>query len=105
MRMILAASAAAAVFAFAAAPASAQTMTPGTGTGFPWCAQYSDSSHNCGFVSFQQCQASVSGVGGQCELNPRHAWTGFRDRGAFAMAGPFHGDAYAGPYDPGVTYR
>ena len=31
-----------------------------------WCAFYSNSSENCGFTSFQQCRASVSGVGGTC---------------------------------------
>ena len=34
-----------------------------------WCAQYSGKSGgatNCGFSSFEQCQASVSGIGGFC---------------------------------------
>jgi uncharacterized protein DUF3551 len=38
---------------------------------YPWCAQYSDGtgSKNCGFTSFQQCLADVSGVGGFCIQN------------------------------------
>jgi hypothetical protein len=38
---------------------------------YPWCAQYSDGSgsKNCGFASFQQCLADVSGVGGFCTQN------------------------------------
>ena len=28
--------------------------------------------HNCGFVSFQQCLATITGVGGRCEHNPRY---------------------------------
>lgn len=36
----------------------------------PWCADYSDKSTNCGFTSFQQCQADISGVGGFCSPNP-----------------------------------
>ena len=34
---------------------------------YPWCAIYSDGQgNNCGFASFQQCQADVSGLGGFC---------------------------------------
>jgi hypothetical protein len=39
---------------------------------YPWCAQYSGRAGgtNCGFVSYEQCRATVSGVGGYCSLNP-----------------------------------
>ena len=39
---------------------------------YPWCAQYGrfgGGGRNCGFVSFQQCMATVSGIGGFCERN------------------------------------
>ncbi len=39
---------------------------------YPWCAQYSGDGgggRNCGFVSFEQCMATVSGIGGFCERN------------------------------------
>ena len=40
---------------------------------YPWCAQYGgrggDGGRNCGFVSFEQCMATVSGIGGFCERN------------------------------------
>ena len=38
---------------------------------YPWCAQYSlrGGPRNCGFVSWQQCMATVSGIGGYCEPN------------------------------------
>jgi uncharacterized protein DUF3551 len=38
----------------------------------PWCAQYSDRSgiRSCAFYTFQQCRATVSGVGGYCFQNP-----------------------------------
>ncbi len=39
---------------------------------YPWCARYSDGmggSSNCGFLTLEQCQATVSGVGGFCEPN------------------------------------
>jgi hypothetical protein len=40
---------------------------------YPWCAQYGGGGfgggRNCGFVSFEQCRATVSGIGGSCEPN------------------------------------
>jgi hypothetical protein len=37
---------------------------------YPWCAQYSyRDGATCGFTSFQQCMATVSGIGGFCQLN------------------------------------
>ena len=42
---------------------------------YPWCAQYSGEmggATNCGFVSFEQCLADVSGIGGFCMLNNRY---------------------------------
>lgn len=38
---------------------------------YPWCAQYGrgGGATNCGFVSFRQCQATVSGIGGFCVRN------------------------------------
>jgi hypothetical protein len=39
-----------------------------------WCAQYgSPGATNCGFYSFEQCQAALSGNGGFCMRNP---WAG-----------------------------
>lgn len=37
-----------------------------------WCAHYSSPAGgtNCGFYSFAQCQATVSGIGGFCQRNP-----------------------------------
>ena len=39
-------------------------------TYYPWCAYYSAWSYSCGFTSFRQCLATVSGVGGACRPNP-----------------------------------
>ena len=37
----------------------------------PWCAHYTGrGGTNCGFHSYAQCQAAVSGVGGSCSPNP-----------------------------------
>lgn len=40
---------------------------------YPWCAVYSGGDMgggtNCGFTTFQQCMATVSGIGGFCNQN------------------------------------
>ncbi len=41
---------------------------------YPWCAHYGGrqmgGAPSCGFVSFAQCMATVSGSQGTCEMNP-----------------------------------
>jgi hypothetical protein len=39
---------------------------------YPWCAQFTDGSgvFSCAFVTFGQCLATVSGIGGFCVRNP-----------------------------------
>jgi hypothetical protein len=51
-------------------------LSAGMGTGaqaqnYPWCAYYNmgDQAVNCGFVSREQCMATVSGIGGFCMPN------------------------------------
>ena len=46
----------------------------GTGeTNYPWCAQYSGGGNgggtNCGFTTYEQRTATVSGIGGFCNRN------------------------------------
>jgi hypothetical protein len=36
---------------------------------YPWCALYRDGVWNCGFTTFEQCQATDSGNGGFCIQN------------------------------------
>jgi len=38
---------------------------------YPWCAYYGSgfSGTNCGFTTFDQCMATVHGIGGFCQLN------------------------------------
>lgn len=40
---------------------------------YPWCANYSDmdggGGSNCGFTTREQCLATISGIGGYCDLN------------------------------------
>ena len=35
----------------------------------PWCAFYGPSTYNCGFHSYDQCYATIRGVGGTCRPN------------------------------------
>ena len=36
-----------------------------------YCSSYRGTTENCGFYSFKQCLAAISGVGGMCVLAPR----------------------------------
>jgi hypothetical protein len=38
---------------------------------YKWCAVYNmfGGGTNCGFVTLEQCRATISGIGGSCELN------------------------------------
>lgn len=49
------------------------TTRPAAAIEYPWCAQYSGEDggggRNCGFVSWEQCMATVRGMGGDCEPN------------------------------------
>ncbi len=38
---------------------------------YPWCAVYNEDGpvYNCGFTTLDQCRATVSGIGGDCERN------------------------------------
>jgi len=59
--------------------------TPAHAQNYPWCAQYSGSAlggaTNCGFVSFAQCMATVSGIGGSaCETRCTSRHTGLGRR-------------------------
>ncbi len=58
----------AALTAFAAPSAQAEVE-------YPWCAlygRYGTQATNCGFSTYQQCLATISGVGGYCARNPRY---------------------------------
>ena len=62
MRKVVLAAAVLAVLPLTASGAKAQYA--------PWCAYYTVGGTNCGFHSFGQCQAAVSGIGGTCSPNP-----------------------------------
>src|SRR5262249_17056211 len=41
-----------------------------------WCAWYDPYTHNCGFNTIQQCQATVLGAGGYCARNVNESQRG-----------------------------
>ena len=56
---------------------------PAEAQNYPWCAYYAvgDEARNCGFVSYEQCMANVTGIGGYCARNTQYvpsvaAWDG-----------------------------
>jgi len=48
----------------------------------PWCAQYGaqTGSYDCSYYTFEQCMATVRGVGGFCNPNPRAPYVDPRPR-------------------------
>jgi hypothetical protein len=69
------------LFAFgAAAPVIAAAMLgaapPARAQNYPWCAYYAmgddGGGTNCGFVSYEQCMATLSGMGGFCVQNNQY---------------------------------
>ena len=49
--------------------ATLSISTTGARADGPWCATYFYSARNCGFYSYQQCMAAISGNGGFCSQN------------------------------------
>ena len=48
------------------------TPTPGQTEPYRWCAVYggrAGGATNCGFVTLEQCRATVAGIGGFCQEN------------------------------------
>jgi Protein of unknown function (DUF3551) len=41
---------------------------------YPWCAVYGNGfgGRNCGFSTFEQCEATISGIGGFCSQNTQY---------------------------------
>ena len=55
--------------------ATANTIRPAAAyIAYPWCAHYGGrlggGAPSCGFVTFAQCMATVSGTQGTCAMNP-----------------------------------
>jgi Protein of unknown function (DUF3551) len=64
---------------------------------YPWCAEYGmgglgGGGRNCGFWTYEQCQATISGVGGYCEIN---AWYQGQQPGMIPPTYAIPSNAYA----------
>jgi len=46
---------------------------PAAAQNYRWCAYYRVGGTNCGFSTFDQCQAAVSGIGGNCQENTQYS--------------------------------
>ncbi len=62
---------------FAILAASAGFGTAAQAQNYPWCAYYGGrfgggGGTNCGFTSFEQCMATVRGIGGFCDRNTQY---------------------------------
>jgi Protein of unknown function (DUF3551) len=60
---------------------SAAIGAPAKAQNYPWCAYYGGGSDdgggtNCGFTTFDQCMATVSGIGGFCMRNTMYQASG-----------------------------
>jgi hypothetical protein len=60
------------LFALTLVAASAATGTAARAQDYPWCANYTKGSISCSFVTYEQCMADVSGIGGFCERNTQY---------------------------------
>ena len=80
------------LFMSAALLGIAGISTHANAANYPWCARYAKDGggESCGFTTFDQCLADVSGIGGYCALNtqyvPSVAMPGPRTR----VARPWH---------------
>jgi hypothetical protein len=62
------------LFTCAVLVATAGINTHADAQNYPWCAHYAvgDEARNCGFVTYEQCMANVSGIGGYCAPNTQY---------------------------------
>lgn len=52
--------------------AALSSTTVGARAEGPWCAYDTKGTTNCGFYSYAQCMATLSGLGGSCVPNPSY---------------------------------
>jgi hypothetical protein len=63
------------MFAIAICAAAAAMSTRAQAQNYPWCANYGGregGGTNCGFTTFAQCLATISGIGGFCARNTQY---------------------------------
>ena len=49
---------------------AAMIVDIGDASAGPWCAMYTRGSENCGYSTYEQCRAAVSGLRAFCQPNP-----------------------------------
>jgi hypothetical protein len=58
------------------AAGTAAVGSPAAAQNYPWCAYYGGGNMgggtNCGFTTFEQCMAALSGNGGFCNINTQY---------------------------------
>ena len=68
MRMLL--------LAFGALAITTSIGTRAQAQNYPWCAEYAGGvmggARNCGFSTYEQCMATLSGIGGFCNRNTQY---------------------------------
>lgn len=47
----------------------------GSASAAPWCAWYDAYTYSCGYFTFEQCLATISGNGGYCARNVYEPYT------------------------------
>jgi len=57
----------------AATALAALALTSAAASAGTWCSYYYQGGTNCGFYSYAQCMANVTGIGGYCSPNPAAA--------------------------------
>ena len=83
--------------------AGAGMTTPLYAQQAPYCAQFSDgTSPSCTFATLQQCNASISGVGGVCNLNPAAPYQAPPPRYRYQYRQPFNPMAMPPPPPGGM---
>jgi hypothetical protein len=63
------------LFAIASLCAAATLSTRAEAQNYPWCAYYGGKEGggtNCGFATYEQCMAALSGNGGFCNRNTQY---------------------------------
>jgi hypothetical protein len=62
------------LFVLALLTSIAGISTHADAANYPWCARYAKDGggESCGFTTFDQCLADVSGVGGYCARNTQY---------------------------------
>ena len=64
------------LFAAALIAAASALASSAQAQNYPWCAVYGGGmgggGQNCGFTTFEQCMATLSGMGGFCNRNTQY---------------------------------